>query len=137
MIMVTDIVYPGTWFVRLSTDQTPTDETSVSAKLIDPFVWGFTSDTEIPSTEIEDEQITDNSLPFTQMYDYYRTYEQTKEDIQNGYIVNTGVSFSEQTMPTITRGGGTKFYVNHDNIIDANQELNKSLARAAAMRPKI
>lgn len=123
MIMVTDIVYPGTWFVRLSTEQTPTDETSVSAKLIDPFVWGFTSDTEIPSTEIEDEQITDNSLPFTQMYDYYRTYEQTKEDIQNGYIVNTGVSFSEQTMPTITRGGGTKFYVNHDNIIDISITL--------------
>ena len=75
MIMVTDVVYPGTWYVRLSTNQTPAERTFITAKLIDPFVWGVASDTDIPSTEIEDEQITDNSLPFTQMYDYYRTYE--------------------------------------------------------------
>ena len=77
----------------------------------------------IPSAENEEEQIADDSPLSAQMYDYYRTYEQTKEDIQNGYIVNTGVSFSEQTMPTITRGGGTKFYVNHDNIIDISITL--------------
>lgn len=75
MIMVTDVVYPGTWYVRLSTNQTRAEKTFVTAKLIDPFVWGFASDTDIPSTEIEDEQITDNSPLFTQMYDYYRTYE--------------------------------------------------------------
>ena len=115
MIMVTDVLYPGTWYVRLSTSQTPAEKTSISAKLIDPFVWGFASDTDIPSAEIEDEQIADNSPLFTQMYDYYRTYEQTKTDIQNGYIVNTGVSFSERTMPIVTGGGGTSFYVNHDN----------------------
>ena len=123
MIMVTDVVYPGTWYVRLSTNQTPAERTFITAKLIDPFVWGFASDTDIPSTEIEDEQITDNSLLFTQMYDYYRTYEQTKEDIQNGYIVNTGVSFSDRAMPTVTSGGGTGFYVNHDNSIDISITL--------------
>ena len=110
MIMVTDVVYPGTWYVRLSTNQTPADKTSVTAKLIDPFVWGFTSDTDVSS-------IDDDSPLFTQIYDYYRTYEQTKTDIQNGYIVNTGVSFSERTMPIVTGGGGTGFYVNHDNSI--------------------
>ena len=123
MIMVTYVVYPGTWYVRLSTNQTPAERTFITAKLIDPFVWGFASDTDIPSTEIEDEQITDNSLLFTQMYDYYRTYEQTKEDIQNGYIVNTGVSFSDRAMPTVTSGGGTGFYVNHDNSIDISITL--------------
>lgn len=123
MIMVTDVLYPGTWYVRLSTSQTPAEKTSVSAKLIDPFVWGFSSDTDISSAEIEDEQVTDNSLLFTQMYDYYRTYEQTKEDIQNGYIVNTGVSFSERAMPTVTGGGGVSFYVNHDNSIDISITL--------------
>ena len=104
MIMVTDVVYPGTWYVRLSTNQTRAEKTFVTAKLIDPFVCGFASDADIPSTEIEDEQITDNSPLYTQMYDYYRTYEQTKKDIQNGYIVNTGVSFSERAMPTVTSG---------------------------------
>ncbi|MDE5696773.1 MAG: M56 family metallopeptidase, partial [Lachnospiraceae bacterium] len=131
MIMVTDAVYPGTWHVRLSTNQTPAEETSVTAKLIDPFVWGFTSDTDI-SDEIGDEQEpddsgdeqeTDDSPLLTQMYDYYRTYEQTKDDIQNGYIVNTGVSFSVQAMPTVTGGGGTRFYVNHDNRINVSITL--------------
>ena len=118
MIMVTDVVHPGIWYVRLSTSQTPAEKTSVSAKLIDPFVWGFSSDMDISSTEIEDEQITDDSPLLTQMYDYYRTYEQTKTDIQNGYIVNTGASFSEPATPMVTGGGGTSFYVNHDNSID-------------------
>ena len=123
MIMVTDIVYPGTWYVRLSTNQTPTEKTSVTAKLIDPFVWEFASDTDICSDESEEEQIADDSPLSAQMYDYYRTYEQTKTDIQNGYIVNTGVSFSEQAMPTVTGGSGTKFYVNHDNTIDVTINL--------------
>lgn len=123
MIMVTDNVYPGTWYVRLSTNQTPAEQTSVTAKLIDPFIWGFASDTDISSDEIEDEQITDDSPLFAQMYDYYRTYEQTKADIQNGYIVNTGASFSERAMPTVTGGGGTSFYVNHDNSIDISITL--------------
>lgn len=115
MIMVTDIVYPGTWYVRLSTNQTPTEKTSVTAKLIDPFVWEFATDTDIPSAESEEEQIAVDSPLSAQTYDYYRTYEETKADIQNGYIVNTGVSFSEEAMPTVTGGGGTSFYVNHDN----------------------
>ncbi len=123
MIMVTDIVYPGTWYVRLSTNQTPTEKTSVTAKLIDPFVWEFASDTDICSDESEEEQIADDSPLSAQMYDYYRTYEETKTDIQNGYIVNTGVSFSEQAMPTVTGGSGTKFYVNHDNTIDVTINL--------------
>lgn len=118
MIMVTDIVYPGTWYVRLSTDQTPAEKTSVTAKLIEPFVWEFASDTDIPSAEAGDEQTADDSPFSAQIYDHYRTYEQTKADIQNGYIVNTGVSFSEQAMPTVTGGGGTSFYVNHDNTIE-------------------
>ncbi len=113
MIMVTDVVYPGTWHVRLSTNQTPAEKTSVTARLIAPFVWGFVSDTEVSSAEIE----ADSPLS-GQIYDHYRTYEQTKEDIQNGYIVNTGVSFSEQAMPTVIGGRGTSFYVNHDNSID-------------------
>lgn len=123
MIMVTDVLYPGTWYVRLSTSQTPAEKTSVSAKLIDPFVWGFASDTDTSSDEIEDEQTTDDSPLFSQTYDYYRTYEQTKADIQNGYIVNTGVSFSERAMPTVTGGGGIDFYVNHDNSIDISITL--------------
>ena len=118
MIMVTDIVYPGTWYVRLSTNQTPTEEASVTAKLIEPFVWEFASDVDTSSAENEEEQTADDSPLSAQMYDNYRTYEQTKEDIQNGYIVNTGASFSEQMMPTVTGGGGVKFYVNHDNTID-------------------
>lgn len=118
MIMVTDIVYPGTWYVRLSTNQTPAEKTSVTAKLIDPFVWEFATDTDIPSGESEEEQIADDSPLSGQIYDYYRTYEETKADIQNGYIVNTGVSFSEEAMPTVTGGGGTSFYVNHDNTLD-------------------
>ena len=118
MIMVTDVVYPGTWYVRLSTNQTPAEKTSVTAKLIDPFIWEFSSDTDIPSAENEEEQITDDSPLSAQMYDSYRTYEQTKADIQNGYIVNTGASFSERVMPTVTGGGGVSFYVNHDNTID-------------------
>lgn len=117
MIMVTDVLYPGTWYVRLSTNQTPAEKTSVSAKLIDPFVWGFAPDTDLSSAEIDDGQIDDDSPLFTQIYDYYRTYEQTKNDIQNGYIVNTGVSFTEQMMPIVTDGGGTSFYVNHENSI--------------------
>ena len=40
MIMVTDIVYPGIWHVRLSTDQTPAEKISVTARLVGPFVWG-------------------------------------------------------------------------------------------------
>ena len=123
MIMVTDVVYPGTWYVRLSTNQTPTEKTSVSAKLIDPFVWGFSSDTDISSAENEEEQIADDSPLSAQIYDYYRTYEQTKADIQNGYIVNTGVSFSEPAMPIVTSGGGTSFYVNHDNSINISITL--------------
>ncbi len=126
MIMVTDVLYPGIWYVRLSTNQTPAEKTSVSAKLIDPFVWGFASDTDISSTEIGDEQMEDESPLFSQMYDFYRTYEQTKEDIQNGYIVNTGVSFSEQAMPMVTGKGsvrGTSFYVNHNNSIDISITL--------------
>ena len=118
MIMVTDVVYPGTWYVRLSTNQTLTEKTSVTAKLIDPFVWGFSSDTDSSSAENEEEQIADDSPLSAQTYDYYRTYEQTKADIQNGYIVNTGVSFSERVMPIVTSGGGTSFYVNHDNSIN-------------------
>ena len=118
MIMVTDVVYPGTWYVRLSTNQTPAEKTSVTARLIAPFVWGFASDTDVSSAEIEDD-----SPLFGRMYDYYRTYEQTKEDIQNGYIVNTGVSFSEQVMPIVTGGQGTSFYVNHDNSIDISITL--------------
>ncbi|MDE7248539.1 MAG: M56 family metallopeptidase, partial [Lachnospiraceae bacterium] len=110
MIMVTDGVYPGTWYVRLSTNQTPAEKTSVTARLIAPFVWGFATDTDVSSAEIEND-----SPLFGQMYDSYRTYEQTKEDIQNGYIVNTGVSFSEQAMTTVIGGRGTSFYVNHDN----------------------
>lgn len=129
MIMVTDTVYPGTWYVRLSTNQTPTENTSVTAKLIDPYVWGFSSDTnfssdtDISSAENEEEQIADDSPLSAQMYDYYRTYEQTKADIQNGYIVNTGVSFSERAMPIVTSGGGTSFYVNHDNRINISITL--------------
>lgn len=123
MIMVTDAVYPGTWYVRLSTDQTPAEKTSVTARLIAPFVWGFASDTDISSAEIGDEQTADDS-PFSgQIYDHYRTYKQTKEDIQNGYIVNTGVSFSEQAMPIVIGGRGTSFYVNHDNSIDISITL--------------
>ena len=123
MIMVTDVVYPGTWYVRLSTDQTPAEKTSVTARLIASFMWEFTSDTDISSAEIGNEQLEDDSRLFAQMYDYYRTYEQTKEDIQNGYIVNTGVSFSEQAMPTVIGGRGTSFYVNHDNRIDISITL--------------
>lgn len=132
MIMVTDVLYSGTWYVRLSTNQTPAEGTSISAKLIPPFMYDFTSDTDISSAEIEDKQISpeiedeqiDEDSPLSaQMYDYYRTYEQTKEDIQNGYIVNTGVSFTEQAMPTVTSGGGTGFYVNHDNNIDISITL--------------
>ena len=123
MIMVTDVVYPGTWYVRLSTNQTPAEKTSVTAKLIDPFVWGFSSDTDISSVENEEEQIADDSPLSAQTYDYYRTYEQTKADIQNGYIVNTGVSFSERVMPIVTSGGGTSFYVNHDNSINISITL--------------
>ena len=118
MIMVTDVVYPGTWYVRLSTNQTPAEKTSVTARLIAPFVWGFVSDADESSAEIEDD-----SPLLGQRYDYYRTYEQTKEDIQNGYIVNTGVSFSEQAMPTVIGGRGTSFYVNHDNSIDISITL--------------
>ena len=118
MIMVTDVVYPGTWYVRLSTDQTPAEKTSVTARLIAPFVWGFASDADEASAEI-----ADDSPLSGQRYDYYRTYEQTKEDIQNGYIVNTGVSFSEQAMPTVIDGRGTRFYVNHDNSIDISITL--------------
>ncbi|MDE6714242.1 MAG: M56 family metallopeptidase [Lachnospiraceae bacterium] len=118
MIMVTDAVYPGTWYVRLSTNQTPAEKTSVTARLIAPFVWGFASDTDVSSAEIEDD-----SLLFGQIYDHYRTYEQTKEDIQNGYIVNTGVSFSEQAMPIVMGGRGTSFYVNHENSIDISITL--------------
>ena len=118
MIMVTDIVYPGTWYVRLSTNQTPAEKTSVTAKLIDPFMWEFVS-----SDEIENGQIEGDSPLYAQMYDSYRTYEQTKTDIQDGYIVNTGVSFSEQAMPTVTGGNGTYFYVNHDNIVDISITL--------------
>ena len=118
MIMVTDAVYPGTWYVRLSTNQTPAEKTSVTARLIAPFVWGFASDTDVSSAEIEDD-----SLLSGQIYDHYRTYEQTKEDIQNGYIVNTGVSFSEQAMPIVTGGRGTSFYVNHENSIDISITL--------------
>ena len=117
MIMVTDVVYPGIWYVRLSTNQTPAEKTSVTAKLIDPFVWGFVSDTDISLDEIDDEQIDDDSPLYSQMYDHYMTYEQTKEDIQNGYIVNMSASFSERAMPTVIGGGGTGFYVNHDNSI--------------------
>ena len=123
MIMVTDVVYPGTWYVRLSTNQTSAEKTSVTAKLIDPFVWGFSSDTDISSVENEEEQIADDSPLSAQTYDYYRTYEQTKADIQNGYIVNTGVSFSERVMPIVTSGGGTSFYVNHDNSINISITL--------------
>ena len=123
MIMVTDVVYPGTWYVRLSTNQTPTEKTSVTAKLIDPFVWGFSSDTDISSAENEEERIADDSPLSAQTYDSYRTYEQTKADIQNGYIVNTGVSFSERAMPIVTSGGGTGFYVNHDNNINISITL--------------
>ena len=68
-------------------------------------------------------QIEDDSLLSGQVYDYYRTYGQTKEDIQNGYIVNTGISFSEQVMPTVIGGRGTSFYVNHDNSIDISITL--------------
>lgn len=118
MIMVTDGVYPGTWYVRLSTNQTPAEKTSVTARLIAPFVWGFATDTDVSSAEIEND-----SPLFGQMYDSYRTYEQTKEDIQNGYIVNTGVSFSEQAMPTVIGGRGTSFYVNHDNSLDISITL--------------
>ena len=71
-------------------------------------------------TLLEHQTEDDSSGP---MYDYYRTYEQTKEDIQNGYIVNTGVSFSEEAMPTATGGWGTSFYVNHDNSIDISITL--------------
>lgn len=118
MIMVTDVVYPGTWYVRLSTDQTSAEKTSVTARLIAPFVWGFASDADESSAEIEDD------APLAdQRYDCYRTYEQTKEDIQNGYIVNTGASFSEETMPTVIGGRGTSFYVNHDNSIDISITL--------------
>lgn len=122
MIMVTDDVYPGTWYVRLSTDQTPAEETSVTAKLIDLFLWGFIPDTD--NTDISgNDQIMDDPPLSAQMYDHYRTYAQTKEDIQNGYIVNMGASFSEQAMPTVIGGGGTPFYVNHDNIIDISVTL--------------
>ena len=124
MIMVTDVVYPGTWRVRLSTSQAPAEKTSVSAKLIDPFVWGVASDTDIPPAEIEAEQTAADSPLFVQMYDFYRTYEQTKSDIQNGYIVNTGISFSESAMPTVTDGGKrTSFYVNHENHLDISMTL--------------
>ena len=92
-------------------------------KLIDPFVWGFSSDTDISSVENEEEQIAGDSPLSAQTYDYYRTYEQTKTDIQNGYIVNTGVSFSERAMPIVTSGGGTSFYVNHDNSINISITL--------------
>ena len=77
----------------------------------------------MPSAENEEEQIADDSPLSAQMYDYYRTYEQTKTDIQNGYIVNTGVSFSERAMPIVTSGGGTSFYVNHDNRINISITL--------------
>lgn len=70
------------------------------------------------------EHQTEDDSPLSGLrYDYYRTYEQTKEDIQNGYIVNTGVSFSEEAMPTATGGWGTSFYVNHDNSIDISITL--------------
>ncbi len=123
LIMVTDVLYPGTWYVRLSTNQTPAEKTTVSAKLIDPFVWGFASDTDIPSAEMEEEENADDSTLYARMYDYYRSYAQTKEDIQNGYIVNTGVSFNERAMPIVIGGEGTKFYVNHDNRIDLSITL--------------
>lgn len=131
MIMVTDAVYPGTWYVRLSTNQTPVEKTSVTARLIAPFVWGFVSDADESSAGNEvvsdaDESSAesgDDSQLHDRVYDNYRTYEQTKEDIQNGYIVNTGVSFSEQAMPTVIGGRGTSFYVNHDNSIDISITL--------------
>lgn len=118
MIMVTNVVYPGTWYVRLSTDQTPTEKTSVTARLIASFVWGFVSDEDESSAGIA----ADSLLP-DKWYDYYRTYEQTKEDIQNGYIVNTGASFSEEAMPMVVGGRKTSFYVNHDNSIDISITL--------------
>ncbi|MCM1268353.1 MAG: M56 family metallopeptidase [Bacteroidales bacterium] len=133
MIMVTDAVYPGIWYVRLSTDQTPAEKTVVTAKLVDLFVWGFASDDIFDrekedaadpedTPNIEDSPMIDEQLT-ARIYDYYRTYEQTKKDIQNGYIVNTGVSFSERMMPVVTPGGGTGFYVNHDNRIDLSITL--------------
>lgn len=116
MIMVTDIASPGTWRVRLSTDQTPAEAASVTAKLVDPFVWGFASDPAPGETEDEAEE-EDPSLS-DQVYDHYRSYAQTKDDIQHGYIVNTEASFSQPAMPTVTGGGGTNFYVHHDNRIN-------------------
>lgn len=79
---------------------------------------GGASDADESSVEIAD----DAPLP-DQRYDCYRTYEQTKEDIENGYIVNTGASFSEEAMPTVIGGRGTSFYVNHDNSIDISITL--------------
>lgn len=75
------------------------------------------------SAGTDGEQIADDSPLSAQMYDYYRTYEQTKADIQNGYIVNTGVSFSKRAMPIVTGGRGTSFYVNHDNSINISITL--------------
>lgn len=62
MIMVTDDVYPGTWYVRLSTDQTPAEKTSVTAKLIDLFMWGFISDTDETDLSGNDQIVDDSSL---------------------------------------------------------------------------
>ncbi|MDE5598094.1 MAG: M56 family metallopeptidase, partial [Lachnospiraceae bacterium] len=65
MIMVTDVVYPGIWHVRLSTEQTPAEKTSVTAKLINPSVLGFTTDTDtsdISSDEIENEEIKNEKI---------------------------------------------------------------------------
>lgn len=78
------------------------------------------NDVKIP---LNKEHIKDDSPLYNQMYDYYRTYAQTEEDIQNGYIVNTGVSFPERAMPIVTGGKGTAFYVNHDNRIHVSITL--------------
>ena len=63
--------------VKIQLNAVAGGDSNRTLEIIDPFVWGFTSDTDISP-------IDEDSPLFTQIYDYYRTYEQTKADIQNG-----------------------------------------------------
>lgn len=131
-IMISDIVECGIWTVQLSLDKDNIEKTSLSAQLIEPYMFSFSnSDKDDLSPSKEENKL---ELFKDQTYDYYKTYDEAYLDIKNGYIFNINKSFSTKAMPTVTKDDYTKpgfyihytkpgFYVHYNNTLDITINL--------------
>ncbi len=149
LIMVSKEVYPGTWWIELDMPSQNEEKTLLSAKLIDSYMYSFVTDEEEETYNLESKKYIQEKTYNQEsekdiqeetyneqnqikrndkIYDYYKTYDEAKVDIENGYIFNMDKFFSYKVMPTVTNRGYNNFVSNHNNKLKVSIKMENLLS---------